>query len=334
MIEETYLFINLLGAYSLVVSIALITKDRNKIRGAYTAMAFLTCLLIYMIIGFVDNHIVYTALLIGPFLIPLTFWLMAGSFFNDHPLSNRNLIALTASTVLIYYAFYMVTVYSTWDKFASIGIRILSLVFIILAFTEAQSGKQSDLDENRLRLRKYFTFFIGIIALMTILSELGLSQKEQELPRLIQRSAILIINTIFIISNFSLKSRLFDTKRKETIIKHPELIEKIQSAMTDNRLFQKEQLTISQLAEAIGEQEYKVRRAINQELGYRNFIDFTNSFRIKAAVGILKDPSQSKLTILEIAYQTGFNSIGPFNRSFKQTTGLTPTEFRKKYMKG
>jgi AraC-like DNA-binding protein len=215
---------------------------------------------------------------------------------------------------------------------AAIAGRVFSIFFIVLAVIEAQSGKNTDLDEARIQLRKYFTYFIGLIVLITILSELGLDDSEQQLPRLLQRTAILLFNTLFIVINFSVKSRLFDTRKKKPGVRHPELIEKIQSVMLDQELYRQEKLTIGQLAAAIGEQEYKVRKVINQEMGYRNFIDFTNSYRIKEATDLLKDRSKTELTILEIAYKTGFNSIGPFNRSFKQATGLTPTDYRNKHL--
>ncbi|MEM6644090.1 MAG: helix-turn-helix domain-containing protein [Bacteroidota bacterium] len=56
---------------------------------------------------------------------------------------------------------------------------------------------------------------------------------------------------------------------------------------------------------------------------------FINTYRIKEAAGMLEDASKSDVSVLEIAYQTGFNSIAPFNRAFKATTGMTPTEFRR-----
>ena len=30
----------------------------------------------------------------------------------------------------------------------------------------------------------------------------------------------------------------------------------------------------------------------------------------------------------EVAYQVGFRSLGPFNKAFKELSGLTPTEYR------
>jgi len=43
----------------------------------------------------------------------------------------------------------------------------------------------------------------------------------------------------------------------------------------------------------------------------------------------LADPAQEAVPILTIAMDAGFQSLGPFNRAFKATTGVTPTEYRK-----
>jgi len=34
--------------------------------------------------------------------------------------------------------------------------------------------------------------------------------------------------------------------------------------------------------------------------------------------------------VITIAMDAGFQSLGPFNRAFKETTGVTPTEYRRK----
>jgi AraC-like DNA-binding protein len=43
----------------------------------------------------------------------------------------------------------------------------------------------------------------------------------------------------------------------------------------------------------------------------------------------LEAPEASEETILEIAFDVGFSSLGPFNRAFRETTGKSPTDFRK-----
>ena len=75
--------------------------------------------------------------------------------------------------------------------------------------------------------------------------------------------------------------------------------------------------------------EYRLRRLINQQLGYRNFNVFLNNHRIEEAKAALADPTQAEVPVITIAMDAGFQSLGPFNRAFKATTGVTPTEYRR-----
>ncbi|MCB0684696.1 MAG: AraC family transcriptional regulator, partial [Saprospiraceae bacterium] len=45
----------------------------------------------------------------------------------------------------------------------------------------------------------------------------------------------------------------------------------------------------------------------------------------------LANPADPKETILEVMYEVGFNSKSSFNTLFKQQTGLTPSEYKKKH---
>ncbi len=103
---------------------------------------------------------------------------------------------------------------------------------------------------------------------------------------------------------------------------------KLSKAMTDG-LWQREGLTITALADHLGVPEYRLRETINQRLGYRNFPAFINGYRIEAAKTILADSEQTGRSILEIAYDVGFASLGPFNRAFRDGTGQSPRDFRR-----
>ena len=39
--------------------------------------------------------------------------------------------------------------------------------------------------------------------------------------------------------------------------------------------------------------------------------------------------AQAEVPVITIAMDAGFQSLGPFNRAFKATTGVTPTEYRR-----
>lgn len=108
----------------------------------------------------------------------------------------------------------------------------------------------------------------------------------------------------------------------------PALVARIQAAM-NARIWQEEGLTIGALAAKLVVPEHRLRRAINQGLGHRNFSSFINRARIEAACAILADPAQMNTTVLEIAYDVGFSSVGPFNRAFRAEMGHSPTEYRR-----
>jgi AraC-like DNA-binding protein len=99
--------------------------------------------------------------------------------------------------------------------------------------------------------------------------------------------------------------------------------------MADERIYRHDNITIGTLATKLGIPEYRLRRLINQRLGYRNFNVFLNNHRIEEAKAALADPSQAEVPVITIAMDAGFQSLGPFNRAFKATTGVTPTEYRR-----
>ena len=99
--------------------------------------------------------------------------------------------------------------------------------------------------------------------------------------------------------------------------------------MADERIYRQENITIGSLALRLGIPEYRLRRLINQRLGYRNFNVFLNNHRIEEAKAALADPAQAEVPIITIAMDAGFQSLGPFNRAFKALTGVTPTEYRR-----
>jgi AraC-like DNA-binding protein len=107
------------------------------------------------------------------------------------------------------------------------------------------------------------------------------------------------------------------------------LIAALERLMTVEHAYRQDGLTIGTLAAQLGVPEYKLRRAINQGLGHRNFNAFLNGYRIDEAKAALADPARSPVPVLTIAMDAGFQSLGPFNRAFKTATGLTPTEFRR-----
>lgn len=105
-------------------------------------------------------------------------------------------------------------------------------------------------------------------------------------------------------------------------------VNRLLSFMEHQKPYRNETLTIAGLAAQLGEQEYRLRRLINGQLGYRNFSSFLNEYRLAEVKAALSDPDQKDVPILTIAIDSGFGSLASFHRAFRQAEGCTPSAFR------
>ena len=102
-----------------------------------------------------------------------------------------------------------------------------------------------------------------------------------------------------------------------------------------NQILQKEKIwfdpdiNLSSLAEKMGCSYNHLSQAINRSTGL-NYHAFMNHYRINEACRLLET---TDLTIIEIAYNAGFNSKATFNAVFKKEKNSTPSQFRKEYKK-
>jgi len=96
-------------------------------------------------------------------------------------------------------------------------------------------------------------------------------------------------------------------------------------AMEILKLHRRPGLTLRNLADEISISQNKISQVLNNHLD-KGFYDFVNGWRIQDACSIMQKQSKS---ILEIAYEVGFNSKSTFNTSFKKHTSLTPTQYKK-----
>jgi len=110
----------------------------------------------------------------------------------------------------------------------------------------------------------------------------------------------------------------------------PSQTENLQTLMQQGAFLQTD-ITVSNLARRLELPAHQLRHLINQQLGFSNFSDFLNSYRIPWVCGQLADASKRHLPILTLALEAGYGSIAPFNRAFKAKMGITPTEYRDQF---
>lgn len=124
---------------------------------------------------------------------------------------------------------------------------------------------------------------------------------------------------------------LEEKNKEESTVSEKEYNEellKLQQYMIEEKPFLDPSLTIQDVSATIQIPVRDLSLLINHKL-QQHFYDFVNTYRIEEAMEILKDSAKSKMTVLEILYEVGFNSKSSFNTAFKKHTGDTPTVYRK-----
>jgi len=105
-----------------------------------------------------------------------------------------------------------------------------------------------------------------------------------------------------------------------------DLVNKIRKYMVIKKPYLDRDLTIYDLSNQLKISRHTLSEVINEHMGM-NFYNLVNEYRIKEVKDRMKSDEYRQLTILAIAYDSGFNSKSSFNTIFKDKTGQTPSEY-------
>lgn len=220
------------------------------------------------------------------------------------------------------------------------------LAFTVATFWEIVRGWQDDLVEPRRAARRWTALGVGVYAAISLI--VGLVLREQAVGALLPGLHVLGIGSVALVLALLVARRSLDVilgspppaaapeapavapaPAPTTVAAAPRApsaaLARLTRAMTEQHAYRREGLTLAVLAESLELGESSLRTLINQELGYRNFNDFLHHYRLQEAAERLL---AEELPILSIALESGYGSIGPFNRAFRQRFGMTPSEYR------
>ena len=114
-------------------------------------------------------------------------------------------------------------------------------------------------------------------------------------------------------------------KNDESINAFRAIFEELHELMQKNKWYLTPRLTLSDVSDLTGLQTRDISRAINLHAN-QSFNDYINAFRVQAVCDSLKTMPQTSLT--DIALQAGFSSKASFNKVFKASLRLTPSEYK------
>ena len=354
------IFLSLAVSHLLVLGVYILLYHRRSVLGLLSACLVFTLIsgLIGEGLNFVVNSedpalLIYVTMAlnrlgnISMFLI----WLLALKLFDDSFMIQKVHVAIwvLAVTSLImrsigsYYAHYAIEL-SVFASLATWGYSQLVLLgFSLAAIYVAIKGFRSDLIVERRHERVIFVICAASLLLLmaanrgvwvfTTISE-GVFLAVVPLPSVLYSIYAYFITVAFFlwsfrIVNFSVihspAQATPNNANEEQVARERELSAQIQVAMEEEKLYRISSLTVLGLAKRVASQEYLVRRAINNRLGYRNFSEFLNSYRIRETTQLLKDTDEP---ITNIGLDVGYTSLSSFYTAFKSMHDVTPKQYR------
>lgn len=279
------------------------------------------------------------------FTIEKSHYLFGGAFLVTELLLHFSVLQSSGQLLLTAPATAYIKVSAAGPMAVFLGLIIQMFKLAIAAHLcyAAWSGRNDDLVEERRRFRSVFVMFVGMsFAWMVAVESYMLGHGADEAASLFlvtQSASVFFIEGYMLWHLTNLKGEwlfgqpqeMASAPQRRSLAEDRHDLEMLKQMVSQDALYEPG-LTISRLAVAASMPEHRLRRIINQHLGYRNFADYLNHHRIEAAKARLAVLDDRHVPILTVAMDLGYGSLGPFNRAFKERAGMTPTEYRKKIL--
>jgi len=278
---------------------------------------------------------------------PMVIWLLARSLFMDAIEVSPALLAAMGATVLLtlagdYGRFHLgpLAGHPGAAEALLLAGRAVALGLLFMSCAMALLHWRVDLVEQRRRARAVFVAVVGTAFVVLAASEFVFGSRGAPHDWRLAGHSILLAGSFAILQAAAsgVFAELYVTPSGHkpaatlSVVRSDEmesqLAQRVLAEMAGRKLWRRDGMGIADFARELGTQEYRLRRAINHRLGFRNFNDFLHHYRLREASGRLRDPAELHLPVLTIALDCGYGSIGPFNRAFKSRFGVTPTQYR------
>jgi AraC-like DNA-binding protein len=280
-------------------------------------------------------------------LTPGLLMMLCHSLFQDESKMPRWLIGAFALQVLMEFVRALTSAGNPASQYDFLQMvpALLQLLFVGYALYWMLRGRQADLVEARRRLRWVFLAVVGTFTFVAILLERLLIPWDS-VATFYVHITLSILQTMLAVAavlapfrsdapvyvnpfrDENIRAATGEEKRVPSVGAHDLAIAAVQRAFADQHVYRDGELTVASLAVKLAMPEYRLRKLIHEQLGYRNFNALLHDYRIAEACRDLADPAKNSLPILTIALTVGYNSINPFNRAFRDAKGMTPSAYR------
>ncbi|MEM7019087.1 MAG: helix-turn-helix domain-containing protein [Pseudomonadota bacterium] len=290
----------------------------------------------------ISSHLLPEWLRIFPIIlataIPSLLWLLARWFFYDEHELPVWLLLLTVAYLILWLLpdaqqVQLIAHTDTRLLLFSLLPQFIKLMLAVHVIYMAIEGHSADLVDQRRKLRVLLAIGAGSLVSVVIIVEIW---SRGPAPPVLEVLGMFIMFILSLTANLYLMGlrselNLKPLTAKPTTTPNPDqyaaITKQITDVMCQERFYANQSTTLADLATCLNVPVHRLREVINKSLGYRNFNQFLNHYRIQEAS--LRLRAESTLPILTIALDVGFKSLSSFNTAFRQTHGMTPTEWRR-----
>ena len=221
-----------------------------------------------------------------------------------------------------------------------IGLYVWNAVFLYLSFSHYMRYRAwlndnfSDTEAIKFKwLRNFLLLFLIVFVLEACFGIFGLISDLTYIQAFYLKLIFALSTYYLAIAGFLRSKRIkVDFRAEEKTVEKQsadgikENAAKLEKVIAEERPYLDPDITLRKLAKTVGLNSSKLSETINKGFG-KNFNDFINEHRIETVKRLIETTPNS--TLLEIAFESGFNSKATFNRSFKKFTGISPGEYVK-----
>lgn len=351
-------------SFSVILAFLIIVQKRKTLRYLFLFFFLQVFYVMSAALGVFSIHIDYFRLIVGPIkviLTPLIFFYIKGLTQTDNKVTLKEafhfipVIVVFILTLIVYFGYPGWKVLNLNDMYkvnveGNFHYTFLITVTRIIVFSQGifyarmiyklfkkndLSIRQivSDLSEQNLIWIRYTAILVGIRGLTTGAELFG----AYSIPAIFMLYYIFLIGFSFYIFFQAIIQRdisFVDTTIREiTDVQNDEVNKELNQDIDKLEIFKQKQLflkydiTLQEASDELLIPKYRLTQAI-KSAGYPNFYAFVNAQRIEYSKELLLNLPRN-LAMESVVADSGFQSRSTFYRVFKESTGLTPREYKE-----
>lgn len=230
-----------------------------------------------------------------------------------------------------------------WNFFLTrliFGIQVIFFLIsgrrLVLRYNSRVANFYSKLENRTLRWVSFLLYSFVITSIMSLIFNLIGRSEFLMHPRLLFIPSILFSFLLFFIGFLGyMQNHTVRDLEKDEIVQPTEnlkqynktqLKENLLSLFREDRIYIRQDLKITQVAEHLKTNRTYVSKLINTEFSC-SFSEFVNEYRLMEAKKSLEEDVQRTYSLDYISENAGFGSVNTFIRVFREHEGITPGKF-------